>query len=44
MEEIIEELTLTNKWLSSEYKNSNYYREYLDKVNEDLKIATKYVN
>ena len=40
MKEIIKELTDTNKWLDSDYKNSNYYREYLDKVNEDMKKET----
>ena len=40
MKEIIKELTDTNKWLGSDYKNSNYYREYLDKVNEDMKKET----
>ena len=40
MGEIIEELSNTNKWLGSDYKNSRYYREYLDKLNEDLKLET----
>jgi FtsZ-binding cell division protein ZapB len=40
MNEIIEELLNTNKWLGDDYKNSNYYREYLDKVNKDLKEQT----
>ena len=40
MEEIIKELAYTNKWLDSDYKNSNYYREYLDKVNDALKEET----
>lgn len=40
MDEIIEELANTNKWLDDDYKNSNYYREYLDKVNKDLKEQT----
>lgn len=40
MDEIIQELVNTNRWLGDDYKNSNYYREYLDKLNEDLKKAT----
>ena len=39
MEEIIQELVET-KWLDDNYKNSNYFREYLDIVNKDLKKAT----
>ena len=35
--EIIQELTEVDRWLDDTYKNSNYYREYLDKVNLDLK-------
>lgn len=41
MDEIIDELVNTNKWLNDDYKNSNYYREYLDKICNDLKSATK---
>lgn len=37
---IIDELTSVDKWLDDDYKKSNYYREYLDKVNEDLKLQT----
>ena len=39
MDEIIQELVKT-KWLDDNYKNSNYFREYLDIVNKDLKKAT----
>jgi len=39
MEEIIQELVNT-KWLDDNYKNSNYFREYLDIVNKDLKRET----
>ena len=41
MKEIIEELTRTERFLDDAYKNSNYYREYLDKVLNDLKEETK---
>jgi hypothetical protein len=40
MTEIIQELLNTNKWLDKDYKNSKYYREYLDKVNNDLKLKS----
>jgi hypothetical protein len=39
-DEIIYELSETHKWLDDNYKNSNYYREYIDKVAEDLKEIT----
>jgi ribonuclease HIII len=38
--ETIKELEMCNRFLSDEYKNSNYYRGYLDKVNKDLKEKT----
>jgi hypothetical protein len=34
--EIAEEITHCTRWLSDEYKNSNYYKEYLKKAFEDL--------
>lgn len=37
MEDIAIELLETIKWIPKEEKNSRWYREYLDKVNEDLK-------
>lgn len=37
MEEILDELIQTVKWLPSSFKNSNYYNEYLNKVLTDLK-------
>jgi hypothetical protein len=40
MEEIIKELENSNKFLDNNFKNSNYYREYLDKLCEDLKFET----
>ena len=40
MSETIKELVENEKWLDSEYKNSNYYREYLDKINKSLKVET----
>lgn len=33
----IEELNNTQKYLNSDYKNSNYYREYLEMVFQSLK-------
>ena len=40
-EEIIEELTFNSRWLTDEYKQSNYYREYLNSVFNSLKENTK---
>ena len=40
MKEIIQELENTNKWLGDDYKKSNYYREYLNTINKDLKKLT----
>lgn len=37
MEEIVRELQNTVKWLTDSDKQSKWYMEYLDKVNEDLK-------
>jgi len=39
-DEIVNELSETNKWLDSTYKNSKYYRDYIDKVCSDLKVTT----
>lgn len=41
--EIIKELEFNDRYLDDNYKNSNYYREYLDKVCEDLKTKTREV-
>lgn len=35
--EIIKELQFNDKWLNDDYKNSNYYHGYLDKINQTLK-------
>jgi hypothetical protein len=35
--EIIDELQSNDKWLNNEFKQSKYYHEYLDKINEALK-------
>lgn len=37
MDELVEELNNNNKWLDDEYKNSNYYKEYITKLCQDLK-------
>lgn len=39
-EELIEELRFNSKWLTDEYKNSKYYREYLSKIFNKLKENT----
>lgn len=39
MEDIIQELSNT-RFLDEEYKNSNYFREYIDKICNDLKDKT----
>tara|TARA_R110000796_G_scaffold250514_1_gene379592 strand:- start:8221 stop:8352 length:132 start_codon:yes stop_codon:yes gene_type:complete len=35
-EELIEELQFSDKWLTDEYKQSPYYREYLVLIFKDL--------
>jgi hypothetical protein len=35
-EELIQELQFNDKWLTDEYKQSPYYREYLQLVFKDL--------
>ncbi len=35
--EIIQEVVEVDRWTDDNFKNSNYYREYLDQVNKDLK-------
>jgi len=40
-QDLIQELCFNSKWLSQEYKDSNYYREYLDVFNKDLKQSIK---
>ena len=37
MEEIANELIETIKWIPEKEKTSKWYKEYLDKVNKDLK-------
>lgn len=37
MKEIVEELLKTVKYIPLHERNSRWYREYLDKVNNDLK-------
>lgn len=37
MEEIIDELAFTVRWIPEEERNSKWYSGYLDKVNIDLK-------
>jgi hypothetical protein len=44
MKEIIAELIHSDRWLDNDYKNSNYYREYIDKLCKDLKEKTKKLN
>ena len=38
--EILKELINTNKWLDGEYKDSKYYKEYLDKIINELRNKT----
>lgn len=38
MEEIAEELLNTIRFIPENERNSLWYREYLDKVNKDLKL------
>jgi hypothetical protein len=38
--EIIEELAFNSKWLTNEYKQSKYYREYLKSVFNSLNKNT----
>jgi hypothetical protein len=40
-EELIDELKFNSKWLTEEYKQSNYYKEYLKLVFQQLIINTK---
>ena len=40
-EELIEELRFNSKWLTDEYKQSRYYKEYLNKIFNELKELTK---
>tara|TARA_R110000782_G_scaffold112800_1_gene202774 strand:+ start:454 stop:666 length:213 start_codon:yes stop_codon:yes gene_type:complete len=42
MEEILEELINTNKWLDEEYRYSKYYKEYLDKIINELRNKTEF--
>lgn len=37
MEEIIKELSNTVKYIPKQERNSKWYKEYLDKINTDLK-------
>jgi len=39
-QETIKELSFNDKYLTDEYKNSREWREYLDKINQDLKTLT----
>jgi hypothetical protein len=39
MEEIAEELLRTIKFIPIQERQSNWYQEYLDKVNKDLKTS-----
>ena len=36
-EEIKEELKFVDKWIGEDFKHGKIYREYLDKINKDLK-------
>ena len=35
-DELIDELQFNNKWLTDEYKQSNYYRDYLKQISQEL--------
>ena len=37
MDEILQELNNNHKWLDDNYKNSNYYKEYITKVCQAFK-------
>ena len=39
--EIVAELNNNNRWLTDEYKNSNYYKEYLKETFEALSKTYK---
>ena len=41
MEDIVNELLKTVKWIPDREKDSTTYNQYLDKVNEDLKEKTR---
>jgi hypothetical protein len=41
MEEIVLELLNTIKWIPEKERQSKWYDEYLDKVNQDLKEENK---
>lgn len=40
MEELAEELLETTIWLPEYDRQTNWYREYLDKLNQELKAKT----
>ena len=37
MENVIKELAFVVKYTNNDYQNSRYFREYIDKVADDLK-------
>ena len=41
MEEIVEELLNTIKWIPLIERQGKWYEEYLDKINKDLKLKNK---
>lgn len=43
MEDIVIELLDTVRWIPEVEKNSKWYKEYLDKINFDLKTEVTYI-